>query len=178
MRSVALTVACALLLILGGCGSAKDGGGPAKHAFVSGADRICLAHAQAVITWLDEPQSGAVWQQQASQDEGLYEIIDRSIKRLQALGPPPGPKDAAFTGYLSTLEARASLYKLTSVAFLHRDTIFALRLENRIKSIDVQGDGYAHAYGLRVCGTGLKDLAKAFDAAGWTPPQNGREPGG
>jgi hypothetical protein len=178
MKCVALTLACALLLILGGCGGAKDGGGPAKHAFVHGADRICLSHAEDVITWLNRPQSGASWQQQATQDEGLFEIIDRSIKRLQALGPAPGPNDGAFAGYLSTMKARASLYKLTSVAFLNRDTLVALRLENRIKSIDTQGDGYAHDYGLRICGTGLKDLAKAFDAAGWTPPQNGREPGG
>jgi hypothetical protein len=174
MRSVALTLACALLLVLGGCGGAKDGGGPAKRAFVDGADHICLAHAQTVITFLDEPQSGNSWQQQASQDEGLYEIIDRSIKSLEALGPAPGPNDGAFAGYLSTMKARASLYKLTSVAFLNRDTLFALRLENRIRSVDAQGDGY----GLHVCGTGLKDLAKAFDAAGWTPPQTGRGPGG
>jgi hypothetical protein len=170
MKGVALTLTCALLLILGGCGGAKDGGGPAKHAFVDGADRICLAHAQTVITFLDQPQSGSPSEQRASQDEGLYEIIDSSIKRLQALGPPPGPNDRAFSGYLDTMKARASLYKLTSVAFLNRDTVFALRLENRIKSVDAQGDGYAHTYGLRVCGTGLKDLAKAFDAAGWTPP--------
>ena len=170
MKGIALTLACALLLILGGCGGAKDGGGPAKHAFVNGADRICLAHAQTVITFLDEPQSGSSWQQQSSQDEGLYEILDGSIKRLQGLGPAPGPHDGAFTGYLSTLKARASLYKLTSVAFLNRDTLSALRFESRIKSIDARGDGYAHAYGLRICGTGLKDLAKAFDAAGWSPP--------
>ena len=110
------------------------------------------------------------WRQQASQDEGLYEIIDTSIKRLRSLGPPPGPHGAAFDGYVKTLKARAALYRLTSVAFLNRDTIFALRLENRIKSIDAQGDALAHSYGLHVCGTGLRDLAKAFNAAGWTHP--------
>ena len=130
-----------------------------------------MTHVRAVIAWLDEPRSGALWQQQASQDEGLYQIIDGSIKSLERLGPAPGPNGAAFAGYVKTMKARAALYRLTSAAFLNRDTIFALRLENRIRSIDARGDHYAHTYGLRICGTSLRDLAKAFNAAGWTPPR-------
>ena len=122
------------------------------------------------MDWLVTPQAGAPWQQQAAQDEGLYEIIDRSIQRLEALGPPPEPRAAAFGGYVKTMKARASLYRLTSIAFLKRDTVFALQLENRITQIDGQGDQYAHTYGLRVCGSGLRDLAKAFDDAGWSQP--------
>jgi hypothetical protein len=170
VRRVALPVACALLLALGGCGGAKDGGGPAKRAFVAGADNVCKAHVRAVMNWLVQPQEGPSWQQNARQDEGLYEIIDASIQRLESLGPAPDPHGEAFNGYMGTLKARASLYRLTSVAFLKRDTVFALRLENRIGQIDSQGDHFAHTYGLRVCGTGLKDVAKAFDDAGWTPP--------
>ena len=169
MRAVAFSFACALLLILGGCGSAKDGGGPAKRAFVKGADEVCTAHVRAVMTFLDQPQTGAAWRQQANQNEGLYEIIDGSIKRLESLGQPPGPDDAAFDDYLTTMKARASLYRLTSVAFLNRDTGSALQLESRIRSVDARGDRDAHTYGLRVCGTGLKDVAKAFDAAGLIP---------
>jgi hypothetical protein len=169
MRAVAFLVACALLLILGGCGSAKDGGGPAKRAFVKGADDVCTAHVRAVMTWLNEPQTGSSWQQQAHQDEGLYQIIDGSIKRLESLGEPPGPNDGAFDDYVTTMKARAALYRLTSAAFFNRDTVSALRFENRIKSIDARGDRDAHTYGLRVCGTGLKDVAKAFDAAGLIP---------
>ena len=166
-RGLALTVLCALLLTLGGCGAARNSGGPAKRAFVTGADRVCADHVRMVMAWLNEHQAGALWQQQAAQDEGLYEIIDESIKRLESLGPPPDPHGDAFAGYVSTLKARAALYRLTSVAFLNRDTVFALRLEKRIPAIDAQGDHYAHTYGLRICGTGLRDLAKAFDKAGW-----------
>lgn len=168
MRAVALSLACALLLILGGCGSTKDGGGPAKRAFVKGADDVCTAHVRAVMTFLNQPQTGSSWQQQANQDEGLYQIVDSSIKRLESLGQPPGPNDAAFNDYVTTMKARASLYRLTSVAFLNRDTVSALRFQNRIKSVDARGDRDAHTYGLRVCGTGLKDVAKAFNAAGLT----------
>src|SRR5436305_10602313 len=139
MKGVALSLACALLLTLGGCGGARDGGGPAKHAFVTGADHVCLDHARAVMDWLNQSRRGAPWRQQASQDEGLYEIIDTSIKRLRSLGPPPGPHGAAFDGYVKTLKARAALYRLTSVAFLNRDTIFAMRIETRIKSLDSLG---------------------------------------
>ena len=170
-RGIALGVLCALSLTLAACGGGtKDSAGPAKHAFVAGADKICADHVRAVMSWLNQPQSGASWQQQATQDEGLYEIIDHSIKNLEALGPAPDPHGEAFAGYVKTLKARASLYRLTSVAFLKRDTVFALRLESRISSIDTQGDRYAHTYGLRICGTGLRDLAKAFNDAGWIPP--------
>lgn len=131
---------------------------------------VCAAHVRAVMSWLVQPQQGPSWQQDATQDEGLYEIIDASIRRLESLGPPPDPRGDAFDGYLSTLKARAALYRLTSVAFLKRDTVFALRLEGRIGQIDSRGDHYAHTYGLRVCGTGLKDVARAFDAAGLGPP--------
>jgi hypothetical protein len=121
------------------------------------------------MTWLDHRGSGAAWQQQAVQDEGIYEIMGRSIGRLEALGPAPGPNDAAFAGYVKTLKARASLYQLTSMAFEDRNTIFALQLEQRISSINASGDRYAHTYGLQICGTGIQDVGRAFNAAGWDP---------
>lgn len=163
---------CTLLLVpLAGCGTRGGGdAGAAKGRFVAAADQICASHVKAVMSWLDQPGAGAAWQQQATQDEGIYEIIDRSIQRLQGLGPAPGPQGNAFGGYVKTLKARASLYRLTSVAFLNRDTVFALRLENRISDIDAQGDRYAHSYGLRICGTGVHDVAKAFADAGWNQP--------
>src|SRR5436305_14212591 len=121
MRRVALPLSCALLLVLGGCGGAKDGdGGGAKHAFVKGADMVCAAHVRAVMSWLVQPQQGPSWQQDATQDAGLYEIIDASIRRLESLGPPPDPRGDAFDGYLSPLTARAALYRLPSLAFPKR----------------------------------------------------------
>jgi hypothetical protein len=165
-----LAVACALMLALAGCGKNGGADNSEKGMFVSAADQVCAAHVRAVMSWLDQPVTGAAWRQQATQDEGIYEIMDRSIGRLEGLGPAPGPRGDAFAGYVKTLKARASLYRLTSMAFLDRDTVFALQLENRIQQIDSQGDQYAHDYGLRICGTGVKDLAKAFDDAGWKQP--------
>jgi hypothetical protein len=124
-----------------------------------------------MVSWLDQPGRGTASEQQAVQDEGVYEIMSRSIQRLDALGPAPEPRGDSFAGYVKTLKARAALYKLTSLAFGDRNTLFALRLEKRINSIDAQGDRYAHTYGLQICGTGLQDLSRAFKAAGWDPPQ-------
>jgi hypothetical protein len=165
-----LAVVCALVLVATGCGKSGSANDSTKGRFVTAADQVCAAHVRAMMSWLDAPGSGAAWQRQAVQDEGIYEIMDRSIQRLSGLGPAPGPRGESFGGYLKTLKARASLYRLTSVAFTKRDTVFALQLEKRIDQIDAQGDQYAHDYGLRICGTGVKDLAKAFDDAGWTQP--------
>ena len=172
MRGVPLVIACALVVALGGCGGgggARDVTNPAKGGFIAGADEVCAAHLRAMITWLNQPQTGPNWRQQAAQDEGVFEIMDRSIRSLEALGPAPGPGVQAFAGYLKTMKARASLFRLTSVAFQRRDTVSALGFERRVKEIDAQGDRFAHSYGLRICGTGLPDVAKAFDAAGWIP---------
>jgi hypothetical protein len=169
MRRVPLLLVCVLALAVGGCGGARGGGGSPKNAFVARADRICASHLKAVMSLLNQPGTGAAWQQQAAQDEGIYEIMDLSIQRLDALGAAPDPHSTAFARYVRTLKARAGLYRLTSVAFLNRDTLSALRFENRIRDIDAQGDRYAHSYGLRICGTDLHDLANAFSAAGWSP---------
>lgn len=170
MRRAPLALLCALAAAVAGCGhSGSGGGGGEKGGFVAAADRVCAAHLRSVMTWLDRPGSGAAWQQQAVQDEGIYEIMGRSIGRLEALGPAPGPNDAAFAGYVKTLKARASLYQLTSMAFEDRNTIFALQLEQRISSINASGDRYAHTYGLQICGTGIQDVGRAFKAAGWDP---------
>jgi hypothetical protein len=163
-----LAVVCALVLCCAvGCGKTGAGGGAAKRQFVAAADRVCATHVRAVMTFLNQREGGPAWQQQASQDEGLFQIIAGSIQRLEGLGPAPGPRGASFAGYVKTLKARASLYRLTSIAFLNRDTVFALSLENRITDIDTQGDRFAHDYGLSICGTGVRDVSKAFDAAGW-----------
>lgn len=172
MRGVLPVVACALALALGGCGGgggSKSSTNPAKSGFIVGADDVCTMHLRAMMSWLNQPETGPDWRQQAVQDEGVYEIMSRSIHSLEALGPAPGPGVDSFAGYVKTLKARAALFRLTSVAFQHRDTVSALGFERRVKQIDAQGDRYAHSYGLRVCGSGLPDLAKAFDAAGWGP---------
>src|SRR5262249_34098543 len=131
-----LVVLFALMLVAVGCGKGSKAEGPAKSRFVNAADQVCLAHVRAMRARLEPAGSGAAWQQQAVQDEGIYEIMDRSIQRLEGLGPAPGPNGDSFGGYLKTLKARASLYRLTSVAFMNRDTVFALRLEKRIGQID------------------------------------------
>lgn len=172
MRGLLLVAACALLIALAGCGGGggtRNAGNPAKGGFIAGADEVCADHLRAMMTWLNQRQAGPDWRQQAAQDEGVYEIMARSIRSLEGLGPAPGPGMQAFAGYLKTLKARASLFRLTSVAFQRRDTVSALGFERRVKEIDAQGDRYAHSYGLRICGSGLPDLAKAFDAAGWKP---------
>ncbi len=172
MRGMLLAVGCALVVALGGCagsgGGAKSAGNPAKAGFIKGADDVCTMHLRTMMSWLGQPQAGPNWRQQAVQDEGVFEIMNRSIHNLEALGTPPGPGGPAFTGYMKTLKARAALFRLTSVAFQHRDTTSALGFEQRVKEIDAQGDRYAHRYGLHVCGTGLPDVAKAFKAAGFT----------
>jgi hypothetical protein len=162
---VGLAILCALVVGCGKTGAASDG---PKGRFVAAADRVCAGHLRAVMTLLDQPAAPVpAWQQEAAQDEGLYQIIATSIGSLEDLGPAPGPRGQAFAGYVKTMKARAALYRLTSVAFLNRDTISALRFENRISDIDAKGDRFAHDYGLRICGTGLPDVKKAFVAAGW-----------
>jgi len=163
-----LAILCGLVLGVVGCGKTGGGdGGTVKGQFVTAADQVCANHLRSVMAFLDQPQPGASWQQQATQDEGIYQIMAGSIGRLEGLGPAPEPRGASFAGYVKTLKARASLYRLTSIAFLHRNTVFALQLEDRIAHIDTQGDRFAHDYGLRICGSGLPDLKRAFDAAGW-----------
>jgi hypothetical protein len=171
VRRVRVALLCALLLGLGGCGgTAGRGGGSAKSHFAAAADRICASHLKAVMNWLDQPGDAAdQTRQNAIQDEGIYEIMNRSISRLEDLGQAPGPHRDAFGGYVKTLKARAALYRLTSVAFFNQDTIFAIQLEKRISQIDAQGDREAHAYGLQICGTDFQDVGKAFKAAGWSP---------
>ena len=108
MRSVPPLVLCALLLTLGGCAIGGGSGGSAKGEFVAGADRVCASHVRAVMTLLNQPRVGAPSDQQAAQDEGIYEILDLSVHRMDALGSPPNPDGAAFYGYVRTLKARAA----------------------------------------------------------------------
>jgi hypothetical protein len=169
VRSPGLALLCVLVLGVLGCGKTGADNSGAKGRFVSAADQVCAKHLRAVMTFLGQSEPGSLPQQDAAQDEGIYQIMAGSIQRLEGLGPAPGPHGEAFAGYVKTLKARASLYRLTSIAFLKQDTVFALRLENRITDIDHQGDRFAHRYGLRICGTGLPDLKRAFDAAGWNP---------
>ena len=162
-----LALLCALVLAVVGCGKSGSDGGGVKGQFVTSADEVCATHFRAVMTLLGQSQPGPLWEQNAAEDEGIYQILGSSIQSLEGLGAAPGPRGEAFAGYVKTLKARASLYRLTSTAFLNRDTVFALRLENRITDIDAQGDRFAHRYGLRICGTGAHDVTRAFDAAGW-----------
>jgi hypothetical protein len=162
-------VVVSVLLALAGCGQVRHHNGSAqaaltdsaKAAFTVAADRICAQHLETVLAWLGRPLSGAGWQQRATQDEGIYRIIGTTIQRLETLGPPPGPAAGAFAGYVETLNARAALYRLTSMAELRRDRPFAVRLQRRISLIDGIGDRDAHRYGLRICGASPGDLAKA-----------------
>ena len=139
----------------------------AKGRFVSAADRICATHLQQVMDWLVQPRSGNLSHQAAETNEGIYEIISTTITRLQMLGQAPGPEGGAFSGYVGTLQARASLYMLMRIAYDRRDGVTALRFQRRINEIDTLGDRKAHRYGLRICGTGGGDVAKAFSAGGW-----------
>jgi hypothetical protein len=113
----------------------------AKASFVVAAHRVCAAHLESVMAWLERPRSGNQWRRLAATSEGICGIIANTIQRLGALGPAPEPNAVAFAGYLKTLKARA---------------------------IDGIGDRDAHRYGLRRCGAGLRDLARALAEAGWT----------
>src|SRR5215467_13516285 len=101
-----VAVSCALMLAVVGCGKVGGADNSEKGMFVTAADQVCAAHVRAVMSWLDQPAAGAAWQQQATQDEGIYEIMDRSIQRLDGLGPAPGPRGDAFADYVKTLKAR------------------------------------------------------------------------
>jgi hypothetical protein len=168
-RRVALAMAIGLaLLASGSCGAApRNEGDPAEARFVVAADRICAEHFETVMSWIEQPRAGEPWQQAAAENEGLYQIIAHTVQRLTALGQPPDPNSEVFLGYLKTLEARAVLFRLMSMADLQRDKEFALRLQRRLDQIDSIGDRDSHRYGLHICGTGARDLAKAFAEAGW-----------
>lgn len=139
----------------------------AKGNFVDAADRICANHLRTVLAWLGEPRSGDLSHQAAVTNQGIYNIISRTITRLESLGDAPGPDSSAFSGYVGTLKARASLYMLLRIANDHKDGVTALQFQRRIDEIDALGDRDAHRYGLQVCGTSGRDVAKAFSAAGF-----------
>ena len=155
-------VALAAVLTVAGCGSHHSKGTGVKNGFVYSADEICADHLQAMLSWLDQPRAGDSYRQAATEDEGIYRIIAGSVERLENLGPAPDPQGDAFRGYVKTLKARASLYRLAGVAELHRDGLFAIRMERRVSQIDVLGDGYAHRYGLRICGIGAREATKGL----------------
>jgi hypothetical protein len=115
-----------------------------------------------MLAWLGKSRSGTPWQRRAAQDGGTYRIMDNTIRRLEALGPPPGPAAAAFAHYLKTLKARAALYRLTGMAELQRDERYAGLFQRRVTQIDSLGDQAAHRYGLHVCGATPGELAKAL----------------
>jgi hypothetical protein len=170
---VLLTVGL-VLLGLAGCGQGRheNSSTVAGHAdtskagFIVAADRICVRHLGAVLAWLETPQTGSAWQQRATEDEGIYRIIASTITRLQGLGPPPGPTAEAFADYVKTLEARAVLYRLTSIADQRRDRPFAARLQQRVVQIDTIGDRDAHRYGLVICGSGSRANAPPGEQGG------------
>jgi hypothetical protein len=148
-----------VLVLVTGCGSARHKSDPAKANFLAAADRICDSHLESVLAWLQRSPTHRGWKQLAVRDGGLYDIIGHTIHRLEALGPAPGPHAAAFTGYVKTLEARAALYRLTSMADLRGDARFLQRLSQAVDEMNGIGDAAAHSYGLRTCGASLGDLA-------------------
>ena len=155
------------VLAVAGCGGSYSDGASAKGSFVSAADQVCAEHLKTVMDWLVQPRSGDPWQQQAVEDEGIYEIMSNTIARLESLGRAPGPYASAFDAYVGTLKARASLYMLTRIANDRHEGVIALGFQRRIHEIDALGDRNAHRYGLQICGTGLSDFGKALSAAGW-----------
>lgn len=171
--SVLLAVGLALLGVAG-CGQVRDRNqsamvthtAAAKAGLIVAADRICARHLDTVLAWLEKPQTGDVWHQRASQNEGISRIIAATITRLQRLGPPPGPRAEAFAAYLKTLKARAVLYRLIAIADLQRDRSFAALLQRRAVQIDTIGDRDARRYGLRTCGAGSRDIAPPVDRTG------------
>ena len=172
-RGLVLLAVGSVLLGLGGCGQGHENSSataartdPAKAGFIIAADQVCARHLDTILAWLENPQTGDVWKQRATQSEGIYRIMTATIARLQRLGSPPGPTADAFAGYLKTLQARAVLYRLTSTAEQERDQSFAARLQQRVVDLDVIGDREAHHYGLRICGSGLRDIAPPAQQAG------------
>jgi hypothetical protein len=168
MKWLRITFVAALaVLTVAGCRASHGNGGPAKANFVSAADRICSRHLQTVVDWLVQPRSGDLWQQAAVTNDGIFRIISTTIARLESLGHAPGPYAAAFDDYVGTLKARASLYMLLRIADQRREGDTVLQFQRRIDEIDALGDSKAHRYGLQICGTGGRDVAKSFSAAGW-----------
>jgi hypothetical protein len=175
MKGITVVLVVVLMLLaFAGCGQVRDQNGsaravlahPAKASFVIAADRICAGHLETVLAWLEQARTGDGWQERATRDDGIYRIMADTIQRLEMLGPPPGPIAGAFAGYVATLKARAALYRLTGMAELRRDRLFAMRLQRRVDQIDGVGDRDGHRYGLRICGAGPRDLAKAPGEAG------------
>lgn len=175
-RTLVLLAVGVVLLGLAGCGQERDPNSStaaghtdsSKAGFIVAADRICDRHLDAVLAWLETPQTGGVWQRRAAEDEGIYRIIVATISRLEGLGSPPGPTAEAFAGYVNTLKARAVLYRLTSMADQRRDQSFAARLQQRVVQIDTIGDRDAHSYGLLICGSGPRDIAPPVEQASET----------
>lgn len=166
-RASVLLAVGSVLLGLADCGQGHDENNSAtaartdsaKAAYIVAADRVCARHLDTILAWLEKPQTGNAWQQRATQNEGIYRIMAATITRLEDLGSPPGPTAEAFAGYMKTLKARAVLYRLTGMADQRRDRSFAARLQQRVGEIDMIGDRDAHRYGLRICGSGLRDIA-------------------
>jgi len=154
----------ALAIAVSGCRRSHHQDSVAKNRFVNSADEICGEHLQAMLTLLGSEQHGNQWRQQATRNESIYRIMATSIQRLEGLGTAPDPHGEAFGSYVKTLKARASLYRLAGVADLHRDGVFAVRMERRVAQIDTLGDGYAQSYGLRICGIGARDATKGLGA--------------
>jgi hypothetical protein len=169
-RTAALLGLALGLLAVAGCGQQRVANSTASAAatssakaeFTRAADRICTAHLETIIAWLGQPHAGNTWQRSAAQDHGTYRIIDNTIRRLEALGPPPGPNAAAFARYLNTLKARDALYRLASIADQQREKPYTERLRHRVDKIDPIGNQDAHQYGLHICGATAHDLAKAL----------------
>jgi hypothetical protein len=160
----AALAALALVLAVTSCSPRSHHRSGVKEQFVNSADQICADHLSAVLDWLGQPRTGSSYRRLATQDEGIFRIMSASIGRLEQLGPAPGPAGDAFGGYVKTLKARASLYRLAGVAELHRDALFAAQMQRRVDQIDTLGDGYAHSYGLRICGIGARDATKGLGA--------------
>lgn len=173
-RTLVLLAVGWVLFALAGCGQAHDkhraAVGPhtnsTKAEFILAADEICTRHLGTALAWLGKRPTGSVWQQRAIQDEGIYRIIAATITRLQGLGSPPGPMADAFTGYVKTLKARAVLYRLISIADQRHDPSSAARLQQRVVQIDLIGDRDADRYGLRICGSGPRDIAPPVQKPG------------
>jgi hypothetical protein len=173
-QALVLLAVSSVLLGLAGCGQARDEHSsvsparvdPAKAGFIVAADQVCARHLDTILAWLEKPQTGSLWQQSAAQNEGIYRIMAATITRLQGLGSPPGPTADAFAGYLKTLKARAVLYRLTSMADQRRDRSFAARLQQRVDQIDTIGDRDASRYGLRICGSGAREIAPPVEPDG------------
>src|SRR5689334_20992584 len=103
--AVAVLVALAMV----GCGSSRERTASAKADFVMAADRICQWHLDTVLAWLERLPARRGWQQSAVRGARIYRIIAHTVKRLQALGPAPGPRASAFTRYMTTLRGRSAL---------------------------------------------------------------------